>query len=50
MPYAFPVSDYKNIRKVTVCKQINLLYEVHKAEIILLRFWDNRQNPEDISF
>jgi plasmid stabilization system protein ParE len=46
MPEAFPVSNYKSIRKALVCKQINLLYLVQKSEIVLLRFWNNKQNPE----
>jgi plasmid stabilization system protein ParE len=44
-PEAFSVSDYKKIRKALICNQINLLYQVHKSEIILLRFLDNRQKP-----
>jgi len=45
MPEAFPISDYKGIRKALVCKQISLLYLEDKSDIILLRFWDNRQKP-----
>jgi len=46
MPEAFPISDYKKVRKALICKQINLLYKVSKSEIIVLRFWDNRQKSE----
>jgi plasmid stabilization system protein ParE len=45
MPEVFPVSEYKKVRKALICKQINLLYQVHKSDIVLLRFWDNRQKP-----
>lgn len=48
MPEAFPISDYKNVRKAVVCKQISLLYVAAESEIILLRFWNNRQNPEEL--
>ena len=46
LPEMFPLSDYKDVRKGIVCKQISILYQVKKSEIILLRFWDNRQNPK----
>jgi plasmid stabilization system protein ParE len=46
MPEAFPVTDYKKARRALVCRQINLFYRVYKSEIVLLRFWDNRQNPK----
>jgi plasmid stabilization system protein ParE len=50
MPESFPLSDYKNVRKATVCKQISLLYKINKTEIILLRFWNNKQSPQKIKF
>lgn len=50
MPEIFPVSDYKNIRKAVVCKQISLFYMVNKSEVILLRFWNNTQNLKSLSF
>jgi len=46
MPEAYPISGYKNVRKALVCKQINLLYIVRESEIILLRFWNNAQDPK----
>jgi len=48
MPETFPMSDYKNIRKAVVCKQISLLYITNESEVILLRFWNNSQNPKDL--
>ena len=48
MPTMFPMSDYKNIRKCVVCKQINLLYQVSEDKIFLVRFWNNYQNPEGL--
>lgn len=50
MPEIFPVSDYKNIRKAVVCKQISLFYMANKSEVILLRFWNNTQNLKNLSF
>lgn len=44
-PEAFPLSDYKKVRKALICKQISLLYKIQKIDVILLRFWDNRQKP-----
>lgn len=46
MPEAFPISDYRNIRKAVICKQISLLYMADKSEVILLRFWNNKQTPK----
>jgi plasmid stabilization system protein ParE len=48
MPETFPMSDYKKVRKAVICKQINLLYVVHKSEVILLRFWNNSQTQKDL--
>jgi len=50
MPELFPASDYKNIRKAVICKQISLLYSYNKNGGILLRFWNNSQNPEKLVF
>ena len=48
MPKSFPPSDYKKVRKALICKQISLLYQIKKSEIILLRFWNNLQDPEKL--
>lgn len=45
MPEMFPRSGYRKVRKVIVCRQISLLYKAEEKRIVLLRFWDNRQNP-----
>jgi plasmid stabilization system protein ParE len=47
LPEAFPLSDYKDVRKAVVCKQISLFYTINKSEITLVRFWNNKQNPEN---
>lgn len=45
-------SKKKNVRKAIISKQISLFYLVkaRKREIILLTFWDNRQNPARSTF
>ena len=35
----------KNIRGFTIIKQVNLFYRVKNDKIILILFFDNRQNP-----
>ena len=45
MPGMFPTSGYKKVRKVIACRQISILYKVEEQRIVLLRFWDNRQDP-----
>lgn len=36
----------KNVRSYTLVKQINVFYKVEKDRIIILNFFDNRQNPD----
>ena len=48
MPTMFPLSDYKDIRKCIVCKQISLLYRVSGNSIFILRFWNNYQKEINI--
>ena len=36
----------KNIRGFTVVKQVNLYYRIKNDKIILILFFDNRQNPK----
>ena len=40
----------KGIRGFTVVKQINVFYKVSGDNIIILDFFDNRQNPEKKRF
>lgn len=49
-PNAFPETDYLQIRKAVIRKQISLFYKVINGNIYLLRFWNTYQNPESISF
>jgi len=36
----------KNIRGFTIVKQVNLFYRIKGDSIILILFFDNRQNPK----
>jgi plasmid stabilization system protein ParE len=36
----------KNIRGFTIIKQVNLYYRIKNDKIILILFFDNRQNPK----
>ena len=36
----------KGIRGFTIVEQINLFYKIDDSKIILLNFFDNRQNPK----
>jgi len=47
-PEMFISSSNQDIRVANITVQINVFYRVFKAEgiIVLLSFWDNRQNPE----
>ena len=44
-PEIYPLSNYQDIRKVVIRKQISLFYEVKGQSILLIRFWNNYQNP-----
>jgi len=45
-PYLFKASVIKeNVRIGIVSKQTSFFYEVHDDKIIILFFWDNRQDP-----
>jgi plasmid stabilization system protein ParE len=39
-------NEEMGIRGFTIVKQVNLFYTVKENQIILLNFFDNRQNPE----
>ncbi len=48
MPELFPLSDYRNIRKCVVRKQVSILYTVNDDKIELVRIWNNKQNPQNL--
>lgn len=40
----------KGIRGFTIVEQINIFYKIDDSKIILLNFFDNRQNPKKKRF
>ncbi|WP_036693332.1 type II toxin-antitoxin system RelE/ParE family toxin [Pedobacter glucosidilyticus] len=44
-PYLFKESEIKNVRKAFISKHTSLFYETSQQTILLVFFWDNRQNP-----
>lgn len=45
----FQKSGYGETQKLFITKHISLFYLVEKEEIILLHFWNNAQNPENLT-
>ena len=44
-PFLFPESDIENVRKALITRQSSVFYEIHSDYIMLVFFWDNRQDP-----
>jgi len=44
-PFSFQESSLKNVRKAVVSKYTSFFYEVFEHHILLVFFWDNRQQP-----
>jgi plasmid stabilization system protein ParE len=44
-PHLFPQSGIENVRKAVITKQTSLFYEIFPDRIMLVFFWDNRQDP-----
>lgn len=49
-PKVFQKNKKLNVHFVPITKQVTLFYEIQKKQIILLRFWNNFQNPRKIKF
>ena len=43
-------NNEKQIRGFTIVKQVNIFYRVKESYIVLLDFFDNRQNPKKKRF
>lgn len=43
---------HRSIRKCVINKNVSLFYKYfpRKGEVILLSFWNNRQNPKDLKY
>lgn len=44
-PYLFKASHNENVRQAVITSQTSMFYEVHSSHIVILFFWDNRQEP-----
>lgn len=44
-PKVFQKDKKINVHFVPITKHVTLFYEIHKSEVVLLRFWNNYQNP-----
>ncbi|MEQ9229213.1 MAG: type II toxin-antitoxin system RelE/ParE family toxin [Cyclobacteriaceae bacterium] len=47
-PKLFPLSDYKNVRRAVIRKQVTLFYKEDDSSIYLVRFWNTYQNPDSL--
>lgn len=48
-PKSFPYSDFVDAQRALVSKQIVMLFKVENDTIIILLFWDARQNPKNLT-
>ncbi|MCE7056839.1 type II toxin-antitoxin system RelE/ParE family toxin [Algoriphagus sp. AGSA1] len=47
-PFLGEATEYPDIRRVLIHKNVSLFYMPEINRIKLLIFWDNRQNPENL--
>jgi len=47
-PKAFQENKKMNCHAALITKHVTLFYQVKKNQIILLRFWNNYQNPRNL--
>lgn len=47
-PELYPSTDYQEVRKAVIRKQITLFFKAQHKEIHLIRFWNNYQNPDKL--
>ena len=43
-------NEEKEIRGLTIVKQVNVFYKVKDNQLIILNFFDNRQDPKERRF
>ena len=48
-PQLYPTSEIKDIRKAVIRKQITLFYKIEGDDIFLVRFWNNHQDPKNLT-
>lgn len=44
-PYIYKASLVENVRQAFISRQTSMFYEVRSTYIVILYFWDNRQEP-----
>lgn len=47
-PNSFPVSNFVNAQRALVSKQVIMFFKIEENRLIVLLFWDARQNPEKL--
>ena len=47
-PGLYPLTDYREIRKAVIRKQVTLFFKIKNKRVHLIRFWNNYQNPEKL--
>ena len=47
-PKLYPLTNYKEIRRAVVRKQITLFFKVKDDTIDLIRFWNNYRDKEEL--
>ncbi|MCS6974162.1 MAG: hypothetical protein N2044_02455 [Cyclobacteriaceae bacterium] len=47
-PELYLLTDYQEVRKAVIRKQITLFFKAQEKEIHLIRFWNNYQDPEKL--
>lgn len=48
-PEAFEKTDFGNVHKIIITKQITVFFRFSNLEIELLRFWNNAQSPKNLT-
>lgn len=48
-PELFEKVNYKNVRRAVIKPPFALFYRIEPEEIILLRLWNNSQNPDKLN-
>lgn len=47
-PEIFESLVYKDVRKAPITKHVSLFYKILNNELVILRLWNNAQNPENL--
>lgn len=48
-PELYPLTDYPEVRKAVIRKQVTLFFKVSNKEIHLIRFWNSHQDPKKLT-